>query len=135
MARQNTCCLLESWPFIISAPGHKKPQYVYLTENDTSNFTFDKKKSLDKGNYWVSKLKHTNNLKKGGTLWGSGEHFYQKSMHFFKFEICHDLHTFETIFRLNVGNILDDWDRLRIIYLFFLLFKLYFSPYFLSGSD
>ena len=36
---------------------------------------------------------------------------------------------------LNVGNILDDWDRLRIIYLFFLLFGLYFSPYFLSGSD
>ena len=55
-----------------------------------------------------------------GTLWGSGEHFYQKSMHFlFKFEICHDLCTFETIFRLNVGNILDDWDRLRIIYFFF----------------
>ena len=34
-----------------------------------------------------------------------------------------------------MGNILDDWDRLRIIYLFVLLFGLYFSTYFLSGSD
>ena len=31
-------------------------------------------------------------------------------------------------FRLNVGNILDDWNRLRIIY--FLLFGLYFFPNF-----
>ena len=46
---------------------------------------------------------------------------------FSNFEICHDLRTFETIFRLNVGNILDDWDRLRIIdLLFFLLIGLYF---------
>ena len=51
------------------------------------------------------------------------------------FEICHNLCTFETIFRLNVGNILDYWDRLRIIYLFFIAFWVVFFPYFLSGSD
>ena len=58
-----------------------------------------------------------------GTLWESGEHFDQKIYALKKIEICHDLRTFETIFRLNVGNILDDWDRLRIIYLFFFCFS------------
>ena len=48
---------------------------------------------------------------------------------------CRILHTFETIFRLNVGKILDDWERLGNIDLKILPFGLHFPPKFLSGSD
>ena len=61
-------------------------------------------------------------------IWGT---FLPKNYAIFSnFEICHDLCTFETIFRLNVGNILDDWDRLRILYLFSFAFWVVFFPLF-----
>ena len=45
-----------------------------------------------------------------GAIWESGEHFDQKFYaDLSNFGICRDLCTFETIFRLNVGNISDDW--------------------------
>ena len=52
-----------------------------------------------------------------------------------KFGICRDLSTFEIIFRLNVGKILNDWEKLGNIDLKILLFCLHFPPKFLYGSD
>ena len=51
------------------------------------------------------------------------------------FGICRDLRTFEIIFRLNVGKILNDWEKLGNIDLKILLFCLNFPPKFLYGSD